>query len=209
MNKSVRIFQKLIFVASFVFFVAAGANAQHYIGVKNAYGLMDVSISPSPKDKKGINTVFNPGIAYRYEHKKYFAFQTELNYISKGYEALDTTFNIYSLELPIMGQAFYRFGWFRPYVTGGAFVGYVNKRNIEVGGETKKFRTDTYTNRFEYGIIGGAGMGFTISRFELQSEWRYQYCFSFLREPHINGITRYLNSTQMTISLALFYRFGG
>ncbi|MDR1056150.1 MAG: PorT family protein [Prevotellaceae bacterium] len=194
----------LLFVS---FAVSATVKAQHYVGIKDAYGIMGIATSPD-LGADALTTVFNPGIVYRYEHKKYFAIQTELNYLAKGYKLDDITHRIYSYELPLLAQGFVRLGWFRPYVTGGAFVGYIYKRKLEMDGKNYKYKTDNYDNRFEYGIVGGAGMAFAISRFELQLEWRYQHAFSFLRDPHIEGTTQYINSTQMMISLTLFYCFG-
>lgn len=194
------------------------ANAQHYVGVKDAYGIMGLSSTPSLRSKS-INTTLNPGLVYRYEHKKNFAIQTELNLINKGYKFVDTatittprpdsTIHISSFEIPLLAQVFVRWGWFRPYITGGAFAGFITKRQKQIGdGSKKDFDKNGYERTFEYGIIGGAGMAFTVSRFELQAEWRYQYAFSFLQDPHINGQSLYMNPTQMMISLTLFYRLG-
>ena len=194
------------------------AYSQHYVGVKNAYGITGVMDDPDINSKT-INSTFNPGIVHRYEHKNYFAIQTEFNHISKGFHRLDinketgevlsdTTHKISAFQLPFTTQIFYRFGWFRPYVAGGAYLGYISNRKVEYENISKDYIWDNNDKRFEYGIIGGAGMAFTISRFELQAEWRYEFSFSFLRKPHINGISQYLNSNQMMISLTLLYRLG-
>jgi hypothetical protein len=194
---------------------SAGVYAQHYVGIKGAQGSNSVSAIPD-FDKKTLKT-FSPGILYRYEHKKYAALQIELNYINKGYiRAIDTlamtpetTNRITSLELPLMAQGFMRFGMFRPYLTGGVFVGYVLERSVQVAGEESQAYTfDEYDRRFEYGLAGGGGLGIEIYRFELQAECRYHYCFSFLRNPVIptNRANRYISSTQLMFSVSLLYR---
>lgn len=190
----------------FVFtFALLSASAQHYAGIKNGYGIMGVAAVPSIKAQT-VNSAFNPGLIYRYEHKKYAAIQFEFNYLSKGYLANDTTHTIYSYEIPMLAQGFIRFGRFRPYLTGGAFFGYIANRRIEVAGVRKDYITDRYDNNFEYGIIGGGGLGVSVWDLEIQAEWRYQYAFSFLRKPHISGKTQYFNATQMMISVGILYR---
>jgi hypothetical protein len=194
--------------------VSTCVYAQHYVGLKGSYGFNSVSALPD-FDKRALKT-FSPGILYRYEHKKYAAFQIETNYIYKGYiKETDTismtpeiTHRITSFELPLMAQGFVRFGPFRPYVTGGVVVGYILDRSEqETGKELQKYVFDEYDRRFEYGITGGGGLGIQLYRFEIQAECRYQYNFSFLRNPVIPGQGNvYINTTQLMFSVSLLYR---
>ncbi|MDR1886636.1 MAG: PorT family protein [Prevotellaceae bacterium] len=189
--------------------------AQHYVGIKGAQGINSVSSLPV-FDRRNLTT-FSPGILYRYEHKKYAALQIEANYISKGYIRTpdtismtpETTNRITSFELPLMAQGFVRLGAFRPYLTGGVFVGYILERSVQVTGEeSRKYVFDEYDRRFEYGLAGGGGLGVKISGFEIQAEGRYHYSFSFLRNPAIPGnrSNMYINTTQIMISVSLLYR---
>jgi hypothetical protein len=195
--------------------LSTGVYAQHYVGVKGSQGFNSVSALPD-FDKRALQT-FSPGILYRYEHKKYFAMQVETNYINKGYiKEIDTismtpetTYRITAFELPLMTQGFIRLGMFRPYVTGGVYIGYILDRSVQVTGEeSQKYVFDEYDKRFEYGITGGGGLGIEIYRFEIQAECRYHYNFSFLRNPSIpnSGGNRYINSTQLMFSVSLLYR---
>jgi hypothetical protein len=194
-------------------------SAQHYVGLKGAYGINSVDVVPI-FETKSLTTVNNIGVLYRYEHKQYAALQVELNYVNKGFiKAVDTvnytpeeTSRITSVEIPLMAQGFIRFGAFRPYLTGGAVVGYILSRSQQITGESKRAYTfDEYDRRFEYGIAGGAGLGVRFSFIELQAEWRYIYDFSFLRTPVIYGQdetrTQTFNTTRMEISLSVLYRF--
>jgi hypothetical protein len=167
-------------------------------------------------DKRTLQT-FNPGILYRYEHKKYAALQIEANYIFKGYikdidtvaMTPETTNRITSFELPLMAQGFIRLGAFRPYLTGGVVVGYILERSTQVTGEeSQKYVFDEYDRKFEYGLEGGGGLGIQVYRFEVQAECRYHYNFSFLRNPVIptNRGNRYINTTQLMFSVSLLYR---
>jgi hypothetical protein len=188
---------------------------QHYVGIKGSHGFNSVSALPD-FDKRVLKT-FSPGILYRYEHQKYAAIQVEANYIYKGYiKEIDTiamtpetTNKITSFELPLMAQGFMRFGAFRPYLTGGVIVGYILDRSEQVTGEeSKKYVFDEYDKKFEYGLTGGGGLGIQIYRFEIQAECRYHYNFSFLRNPVIpNRGNRYINTTQLMVSVSLLYRF--
>jgi hypothetical protein len=194
--------------------ISSSVYAQHYVGIKGTQGFNSVDALPD-FDKKALKT-FSPGILYRYEHKKYAAIQIEINYINKGYiKAIDTvmrtpeiTNRITSFELPLMAQGFIRIGPFRPYLTGGAVVGYILERSFqEEGTRSQKYVFDEYDKRFEYGIAGGGGLGIRIYNFEIQAEYRYQYDFSFLRNPVIPGnMNRYLSSTQSIFSISLLYR---
>jgi hypothetical protein len=196
--------------------VSTSVYAQHYVGVKGSQGFNSVSALPN-FDKRMLQT-FSPGILYRYEHKKYTALQIETNYVNKGYiKEIDTTamtpettYRITSFELPLMAQGFIRFGPFRPYVTGGVFIGYILDRSVQVKGEkSQPYVFDEYDRRFEYGITGGGGLGIQIFMFEIQAECRYHYNFSFLRNPTNpnNSGNVYRNSTQLMVSVSLLYRF--
>jgi hypothetical protein len=194
--------------------VSTCVYAQHYVGIKGSQGFNSISALPD-FNKRALKT-FNPGILYRYEHKKYAALQVETNYIYKGYiKEIDTismtpetTYRITSFELPLMVQGLVRFGPFRPYVTGGVVVGYILDRSVqETGKESQKYVYDEYDRKFEYGIIGGGGLGFQIARFEIQAECRYHYNFSFLRSPVIPTKSNvYINTTQLMFSVSLLYR---
>jgi hypothetical protein len=193
--------------------IPASIFAQHYVGVKGSQGFN--SVASLPAFEKRSLPAFSPGILYRYEHKKYAAIQVEANYINKGYiKEIDTiamtpetTNRITSFELPLMAQGFIRLGPFRPYLTGGAYVGYILERSSQVTGEkSQKYEFDEYDRRFEYGIVGGGGLGIKIYRFEIQGECRYHYNFSFLRNPTIPGRPNaYINSTQLMFSVSLLY----
>jgi hypothetical protein len=198
-----------------ILLISTGVYAQHYVGIKGSMGFNSVSALPD-FDKKNLKT-YSPGILYRYEHKKYAALQIETNYINKGYiKKIDTvsmtpetTYRISSFELPLMTQGFIRLGHFRPYVTGGVIIGYILDRSNQVTGDkSQKYIFDEYDRRFEYGLAGGGGLGIAIDKFEIQAECRYHYNFSFLRNPVIpaNRANRYINSTQLMISLSLLYR---
>jgi hypothetical protein len=194
--------------------ISSNVYTQHYVGIKGIQGYSSVDAIPD-FDKRSLET-FSPGILYRYEHKKYAAIQIETNYINKGYikeidtisRTPETAYRITSFELPLMAQGFIRLGMFRPYATGGVSVGYILDRSSqEMGQESKKHIFDEYDKRFEYGIAGGGGLGIALFRFEIQAECRYQYHFSFLRNPVIPEQTnKYLSSTQLTFSVSLLYR---
>ncbi|MDR1898148.1 MAG: PorT family protein [Prevotellaceae bacterium] len=202
------------FFYCFCLFMPATVCAQHYVGIKGAQGYTTIQALPV-FDRTSLQT-FSPGILYRYEHKKYAALQIEMNYINKGYiKDLDTMRNtpeianrITSIELPMMAQGFIRLGIFRPYLTGGATVGYILNRSTQVKGEqSQSYKFDKYDRKFEYGIAGGGGLAVAIQKFEIQAECRYHYNFSFLRDPIIpEQQNTYLNSTQLMFSVSLLYR---
>jgi hypothetical protein len=183
------------------------------VGIKGSQGFSSIAALPN-FDKRSL-PAFSPGILYRYEHQQYAAVQIEANYINKGYiKEIDTismtpeiTNRITSFELPFMAQGFVRLGPFRPYLTGGAVVGYILERSTQIKGEkSENYVFDEYDKRFEYGIVGGGGLGIKISRFEIQAECRYHYNFSFLRSPIIPGQSNlYRNSTQLMFSVSLLY----
>ena len=202
--------------------VSTATLAQHYVGVKNALGLNNLSVSPRFETENYV-TPFNPGLVYRYDNTGNTAVQAELNRITKGYirkadtvvMPFETTDKISSWQFSLTTQLFLRAGIFRPYVTGGGVLGYITDREIKV--ENDDFAAYQYGDndrRFVYGIAGGAGVGVTVfERFEIQGEWRFHYDFSYLRDPIIpsndgtgRNVVSSQNTTQMMISVSLMYR---
>jgi hypothetical protein len=207
---------RVALIACTVVCFATGAGAQSHVGAKAAFGLTSVDAVPDFK-KRGLPAFISPGLFYRYEHKEFAAIQVEANYIRKGFvRETDTatmtpeiTERITAFELPLMAQGFVRLGVFRPYLTGGATVGYILSRSSQLQGASAPtpHTFGEYDRRFEYGIAGGGGVGITIASFEIQAEARYHYNFSFLRDPIIPGQNNaYLNSTQLMLSLSISYK---
>ncbi len=186
--------------------------AQQYFGVRGGYAISGVNFNPYRQETTISGVDF--GLACKLYTGRYMGMQAELNMVQKGYEARDTTYAASAIELPAMAQGHLKFGAFRAFINAGFYMSYLLKEDTKYENSSGISVTESYTfqdrdNRFEYGVIGGGGLGLEFSRFELQGEFRYQYGMNFWIKPRYQDEqTVFSNSTHMVFSLSLFYRIG-
>lgn len=149
----------------------------HMLGV--SYGVNWSGVNSSPKISQGrILTLNNVGIHYTYYHALWdqlfnFGLQVGARHGYEGYTSPVSGFGELCevVEVPLLSQFKIDFSVFRLLINIGTYGGYRLSTDKEGG-------FDSYDQRYDYGIIGGAGLAVVFKPFELHIEGNYKYSFA-------------------------------
>lgn len=147
------------------------------LGVKYSYQINGVSSTPE-MDQRTWNSYKNIGLVYTYYNDLWnmmsnFGTRISLKYCEEGFDCdflENERFQV--VELDLESQFHFDFSRFRLFLNIGPYAGY--RLNSLKEDDT----WDKYDNRFDYGLIGGAGFGLIFKPFELQIEAGYKYALS-------------------------------
>ncbi len=195
---------------------------EHSIGITGGVNLCKVSLQPDIVQDSKMGETF--GFVYRYIEEKYFGIQAELLFAQRGWKDRLEDFPNYHfersysyLELPIMSHIFFGNNRVRGFVNLGPSISYYLgndkiKTNI-ISGEEVAFETTHHgleiTNRFDYGIIGGAGLELRFGKNTVLIEGRYYFG---LGDMFPNEKRDYFESSAnqyISIKTAYLFRVGG
>ncbi len=180
------------------------------IGVKYNYALTSINFIPH-LGQKGISSPFNISLLYTYYHPlwgymDYFGIQTGIKYGSYGYSTdadwPEFSQTITAIEIPLISSFKFDAGENINFLLGiGTFGGYRLS-------STREF--DENSRKFDYGLIGSAGLAFKFKKFEIHLEGSYHYHFGFVFNPYIidPNITLISNPTEIGINLGFHYKLG-
>ncbi len=167
--------------------VVTPKEPQHLIGVRYGYEFTGVQINVDMKSK-GVGTPLNFALLYTYYNPlwgrlDYFGLQTGIKYCSYGFKIEYADFyknfqeTITAIEIPFVSAFKVDLGkHFRILASLGAFGGYRLTT-------TKSNGWDCFDQRYDYGVIGGAGFAIRFKPVEFHIEASYQHSFSFLFHP--------------------------
>ncbi len=178
-----------------------GVTAQtHYkphisVGVKGGMTLSEMAFSPSVKQKWNNGTT--GAVTFRYTEEKLFGLIAELGWTQRGWaENFEESPCSYSrsltyIKLPMMTHIYFGSRRFKCFINLGPEFSYLISEKISAnfdyhdplhaeGFPTKARMTEQLVmpvkNKFDYGIVGGAGIEFYISpRNSLTLEGRYYF----------------------------------
>jgi hypothetical protein len=157
----------------------------------------------------------------------YFGIQTGINYSEQGYslpnlmdETIYETTRYQVLTIPVISQFHVDFWKMRLLVNIGAFTGYrLSARGYGLEADVlfysedkrdpnRKYVFNCYDKRVDFGFIGGGGLAFVVSPFEIHFECNYHYSLSMLYDPKIYSNTSYtyIYPHQLVFSLALHFQ---
>lgn len=149
----------------------------HMIGA--SYGISWSGVTSSPKlGQEKILTYNNVGVYFTYYHALWdqlFNFGLQLG-VRHGYEGFATASGAYGetcelIEFPLVSQFKIDVSRVRLLINIGTYGGYRLSTDKDGG-------FDRYDQRYDYGIIGGGGLGFVFRPFELHIEANYKYAFA-------------------------------
>jgi len=159
-------------------------NSVHMLGVKYGVNLCTVSSSP-PIGENMVLTKNSLSVLYTYYHTLWgymsnFGLQFGVNYAEEGYGSkyYPQYGELYKIvEVPLISQFHIDFSRFRILANLGGYGGYRLSTDRDGG-------FDQYDQRYDYGVIGGAGFAVIFKPFELQLEGNYKYSFASMYQPN-------------------------
>lgn len=159
-------------------------NSVHMLGVKYGVNLSGVKSTP-PIGEYRIFTKNNISVLYTYYHTLWgymsnFGVQFGVHYGEQGYGSEYSA--IYGetckvVEVPLISQFHIDFSRFRILANLGGYGGY-RLSTDKAGG------FDQFDQRYDYGIVGGAGFAVIFKPFEIQLEGNYQYSFASMYQTN-------------------------
>ncbi|MES2795562.1 MAG: porin family protein [Bacteroidota bacterium] len=168
-------------------------NSSSHLGVRlgvNRAGVENVSsITVIPSATVNNRLSINAGVFFNLAFSKIISVQPEINYSEQGYDltnGIDTErLKNQAINIPILLKATVGGEQIKFFVNGGPYVGYLLKsEKLLKLNETKisylvDFKAEegkeTTTNRFDYGVQGGAGIQINLGGPKLEIEGRYNY----------------------------------
>ena len=216
MNIKLRILHPVILIFMVLMISIMELKSQSSIGVKagGTYSTIDLSTLPAEVSLNyTIGSVL--GIIYKNQHKKNLGLQLEANFIQKGWDQENTT-SLESIErivnyfnVTMLSQLYFGRKKTRVFINAGPFLGYALSSSVTEsvnGGESKyAYDFDPHEdNRYEYGLIGGAGISRKIGFGNLHLEGRYFFGFNNLFNPYDDQVD-FTQSKIMGFAISLGY----
>ena len=180
---------------------------EHLIGVRYDFSFTGVTMTPD-MGIKSINSPVNIAVLYTYYHPlwgvyDFFGLQTGFRYTRYGFVNDEYEFENFAqtlsiIELPFLSAFHIDIGeHFRILLSLGPFVGYRFAT-------TKDNGFDCYDIRWDYGIVGGAGLAYIFAkRLELQLEGAFHYSLSMLYHPERMSSSSWMYSYPWQASISL------
>jgi hypothetical protein len=205
-------------IASVVMAQKPNIPAKRYLGVNFGYGMSGVMFQPDLKQTSYAGS-YSGGLSFKYVGEKYMAFQAELNYVLRGYKKPEVGDSVYtrtysSIMLPIMAQGSVTYKRVSVLLNLGCYASYMlnSKDQIKTKGITYKNDYEFFLKRdrrYEFGVLGGVGLGLKLNSILLQVESRYYYGLTNLYNPDYTNNRPYgSRQFQLQFSAALFYDLG-
>ncbi|HPW70733.1 MAG TPA: porin family protein [Bacteroides graminisolvens] len=163
------------------------------VGVNGGMNFSNVSFTPKIKQKT--TNGMTGGLTVRYISEKYFAMicglQMELNYSQRGWtELIEENTDTYSremnyLEIPFLAHlAFGKERGGRFFINAGPQIGFLLNEKEKKSADFSPISRTSYQygkmadNKFDYGIVGGAGVEIRTGVGNFLVEGRYYYALS-------------------------------
>jgi hypothetical protein len=158
---------------------------QLFLGARAGYSISSVTFMPTQDEKTLYDQINDVGLAIKYFDLKYIGFQGEINYTQRGYRSpIDEEFskkriNTY-LEMPIFMQIRTQHKGFFLHINAGFYFSILIESEQGTN-HSGSYNMETYEfsilrdNRLDYGIPGGAGLGYDSKWGTFQLDIRYFY----------------------------------
>lgn len=184
---------------------------EHLIGIRYDFAFTGVSMTPDMSIKR-VNSAVNLAVLYTFYHPlwlayDYFGLQTGVRYSKYGFlndryafEHFEQT--VTTVEIPFLSAFHADIGErFRILLSLGPFVGYRLST-------TKDNGFDCFDIRWDYGIVGGAGIAYIPVRWmEIHLEGAFHYSLSMLYYPQKMSTSYWVYSYPWQASICLGLHF--
>lgn len=230
---------KILGATILLLLLCAGARGQHYLGVRGGYGGgLGRLESRNGYEMRPLFGGPSGGISWKYYSPVPVvgAVQADLQVVTKGFHRVyvtvtdgkETVNEGYSRLLTAVELPFFWHNHFyldkrriRLFLNLGVYGAYYlraqEKGKDNLFGETNAGEYRPYTfraerdNRFDYGLVGGAGGSYLFKRFEVFVEGRYSFGFADLMKAPGKYPGNTLNRTpvdMINVSAGIYYRLG-
>jgi hypothetical protein len=212
---------KRFFLFLFLIFLSKFSWAQTYIGIKMGYSpLSIISFKPDSKATLFLGERPDYGFVLKYYDNKWVGFQGEMNFTQRGFNrpyrsTIDTAqlrqVNNY-VELPMFMQLHINLAGVYLHVNAGCYAAYLisSKQGVDTTGRMvlKNYHFNILRdNRFDYGLIGGAGLSHEFSWGVIQVEARVSYGFADLYKYTYSGMPEQSKAVVQNVSISYMYNF--
>lgn len=176
------------------------------LGIRGSYQLNSISSNVDMEDTR-LNTYKNISLVYTYYSSLWnmmsnFGIQAAAKYGEWGFNSgyLESEHLNYA-ELSLLSQFHFDFSRFRFLFGLGPYAGY------RLNSLKENDSWDKYDNRFDYGLMGGAGFAVIFGPFELQIEGDYQFSLSSIYNMNKYSDEYWVTVTprNIVLNLTLFY----
>lgn len=187
---------KTMIFTAILLLLAAGASAQHTLGITGGYGMSTSSLKPT-QEMRAIWGRYNGGLSWRYYGPQPFVggFGIDLEFLQQGFSFAPNasltenkadykyyTRKLNSIVMPIVWAPHFYIGHsVRVFLEAAATFSYNfnSTYNNEITGQSGHYNYRvTRDNRWGYGLAGGGGVAVLIGRFELMARARYYFGFA-------------------------------
>jgi len=193
--------------------------SQVYVGVKTGYSPLSlISFKPDLKATVFTGEGLNYGLVLKYFDNKWIGTQCELNFSQRGYNRPYRNTNDTSLlrqvnsyiELPMFLQLRINLAGVYLHVNAGCYAAYLisAKQGVDTSG-TMVLNNYQFNilrdNRFDYGLIGGAGLSHEFSWGVIQVEARFSYGYADLYKYNYTGMPEESKAKVQNVSISYMY----
>jgi hypothetical protein len=174
-----------------------------YFGTTQGMSASMINFSPSVNQEMLLG--YNGGFIFRHITEKNVGLQVELNYFQRGWKETDSIYSrrLNYIELPFMTHIYFG-NKTRFFFNIGPKISYLLSENVlrnETVSSEKVEQVKSVENPFDYGICGGLGFMFKISKNVFQLDARANYSLS---DIFSNSKTDYFDtSNNINVSLNL------
>jgi hypothetical protein len=208
-------FVKIILILTVLFPIKS--FGQLHVGFRGGYNISSIEFIPIKREKALYDKVLDAGLVVKYYDLQYFGFQGEVNINQRGYKLpVNDTVNFKRIntyiEVPIFTQVRAAYKGFFVHFNVGVSASYLLKA-VEGNNEEGKYAMSDYKinilrdNRFDYGLIGGLGIGHNFKWGTIQLEARYHYGLGDLFYHNYEGNPLRSPHRIQSISLSYLYNF--
>jgi hypothetical protein len=169
----------------FLLTISVASFSQLHVGLRGGYSISSVDFIPDYKQRPVYERLFDAGLVFKYFDLQYFGFQGEVNLTQRGYrlplgdEKHYKRISTYA-EIPLFMQVRAKHNNIFIHFNAGVTASYM-LRSVEGDNLTGSYQMSTYEtnilrdNRFDYGLMGGLGVGYDFSWGTIQVEARFHY----------------------------------
>jgi len=199
-----------------LFFIPYICWAQLYVGVRAGYSpLTKISFKPSQKATNFPAEIPDYGLILKYYNDKWVGFQSEINLTQRGYNLpfKDTAqfrrVNRY-IEMPLIFQAHLNIAGLYLHGGAGCYAAYLlsAKQGYDTTGVMvlKDYSFNILRDhRFDYGLIGGAGLSYEFRWGVIQVEARIMYGYADLLKYDYAGNPEQSKAVVQNINISYMY----